>query len=54
MDPCGTPHRKSGDAENLSLILSCNFLLDWYGLRQSITSFENPGENTFFLSKYDL
>ena len=47
LDPRGTPHLKSGDAENLSLIFTWKFLLEWYDVSQSIISFENPRENIF-------
>ena len=47
MDPCGTPHRKSEEVENLSWKFTWNFLLDRYDLYQSITSRENPNDGIF-------
>ena len=47
MDPCGTPHRKSTEVENMSWIFTWNFLLDRYDLYQSITLHENPNNSIF-------
>ena len=47
MDPCGTPHCKSADVENLPLTFTWNFLLDRYDLYQSVTSRQNPKDGIF-------
>ena len=43
MDPCGTPHRRSAEVENLIW----NFLLNKFDLYQSITLRENPNDDIF-------
>ena len=43
MDPCGTPHRRSAEVENLTW----NFLLNKFDLYQSITLREIPNDDIF-------
>ena len=47
MDPCGTPHCKSAEVENLSSVFTWNFLLGRYDLYQSITSREDLNDGIF-------
>ena len=47
MDPCGTPHRRPAEVENLPRTLTRNFLLDRYDLYQSTTSREDPNDGIF-------
>ena len=47
MDPCGTPHCKSAEVENLSSVFTWTFLLGRYDLYQSITSREDLNDGIF-------
>ena len=54
MDPCGTPHCKSAEVENLSSVFTWNFLLGRYDLYQSITSREDLTMVFLEVMYYDL
>lgn len=47
IDPCGNLHERLEYIEKLTRTFTCSFLLNWYDLNQSFTSFDNPGDSIF-------